>query len=325
MKQGIFLVVLLFLISGCSLTADVVKEELMPRENTTEPKIYFCPRDDCNKALFDFLASANSTIHCAFFDLDLKEIVDLLNEKSKTIDVKVVVDNQYFDELKQYSFIRKDTSKQYMHNKFCVVDSRKVFTGSFNPTYNDAYKNNNNALFIDSIYLAKNYEDEFSELWNDIFGAGRKTENKIIYLNDKEYESYFCPEDGCAEKIEAVLKKANNSIFFMAFSFTHPGIATTIAIKLSENISVKGIFEKRTVSNYSSYVFLAYQGADLAADTNPYSMHHKVFIIDNKTVITGSFNPSKNADERNDENILIIHDSEIAGKYAEEFRYLWKH
>ena len=35
-------------------------------------------------------------------------------------------------------------------------------------------------------------------------------------------------------------------------------------------------------------------------------MHHKVFIIDEEIVITGSFNPSKNADTRNDENILII-------------------
>ena len=53
-------------------------------------------------------------------------------------------------------------------------------------------------------------------------------------------------------------------------------------------------------------------------------MHHKVFIIDNRTVITGSFNPTKNGDTRNDENILIIHDEKIAGKYLEEFNELNK-
>jgi len=52
-------------------------------------------------------------------------------------------------------------------------------------------------------------------------------------------------------------------------------------------------------------------------------MHHKVFIIDNETVITGSFNPTKNADLRNDENILIIHNKWIAKKYLKEFEKVW--
>jgi phosphatidylserine/phosphatidylglycerophosphate/cardiolipin synthase-like enzyme len=53
------------------------------------------------------------------------------------------------------------------------------------------------------------------------------------------------------------------------------------------------------------------------------TMHHKVFIIDNKTVITGSYNPTKNANERNDENILIIHDKKIAEKYLKEFERIY--
>ncbi len=53
-------------------------------------------------------------------------------------------------------------------------------------------------------------------------------------------------------------------------------------------------------------------------------MHHKVLIIDEETVITGSFNPTKNGDEGNDENVLIIHDKEIAKKFLGEFNYLKK-
>ena len=53
-------------------------------------------------------------------------------------------------------------------------------------------------------------------------------------------------------------------------------------------------------------------------------LHHKVFIIDEEIVITGSFNPSMNGDTRNDENILIIHDQDIAEKYLQEFGYLWQ-
>ena len=44
-----------------------------------------------------------------------------------------------------------------------------------------------------------------------------------------------------------------------------------------------------------------------------------MFIIDDKIVITGSMNPSKNGNEKNDENILIIHNPEIGALYREEF------
>jgi len=52
-------------------------------------------------------------------------------------------------------------------------------------------------------------------------------------------------------------------------------------------------------------------------------MHHKVFIIDNRTVITGSMNPTGAGDRKNDENILVIHDEDIAEKYIEEFLRLF--
>jgi phosphatidylserine/phosphatidylglycerophosphate/cardiolipin synthase-like enzyme len=48
-------------------------------------------------------------------------------------------------------------------------------------------------------------------------------------------------------------------------------------------------------------------------------MHHKVFIVDGKTVVTGSFNFSDSADEKNDENLIIIHDEAIAQQYRAEF------
>ena len=46
-------------------------------------------------------------------------------------------------------------------------------------------------------------------------------------------------------------------------------------------------------------------------------------MIDNETVITGSFNPSQNADISNDENLLIIHDEDISKMFLDEFRFVW--
>ena len=48
-------------------------------------------------------------------------------------------------------------------------------------------------------------------------------------------------------------------------------------------------------------------------------MHHKVMILDNKTVVLGSYNFTRNANEANDENILFIHDRDVAAQFREEF------
>jgi len=73
----------------------------------------------------------------------------------------------------------------------------------------------------------------------------------------------------------------------------------------------------------SKFNVLDYQGAEVRKDGNSATMHHKVFIIDEKIVITGSFNPSKNADTKNDENILVIENTELASKFLEEFDLVW--
>lgn len=52
-------------------------------------------------------------------------------------------------------------------------------------------------------------------------------------------------------------------------------------------------------------------------------MHHKFFVIDNKTVITGSFNPTKAADYSNDDNLVVIRNTEIAKQYSHEFQRIY--
>ena len=87
---------------------------------------------------------------------------------------------------------------------------------------------------------------------------------------------------------------------------------------------MRGIFDSgQSSSKYSQFKRLKEFGMDVKKDSNRYKLHHKVFIIDNETVVTGSFNPTSSADTKNDENILIIHDSELASLYLKEFDSLW--
>ena len=59
-------------------------------------------------------------------------------------------------------------------------------------------------------------------------------------------------------------------------------------------------------------------------DGNKYTMHHKVIVIDESTVITGSFNFTKSADQENDDNVLVIHNPDLAKLYLQEFERVWR-
>lgn len=297
-----FLLIVFVLSAACS--------QQIPEESGTI-EVYFCP-GNCEEQLLQRIRTANKSIHCAFFDLNVDSIITALSESPA--EVKVIVDKDNAAELSM-PFIRLDTRSAYMHDKFCIFDSKTVFTGSMNPTITDIGKNNNNILFIDSAYLSKNYEEEFSSMWNGKFGADSNVKHPQIILSGTHIENYFCPEDDCEEHIAEQLDAAHYSILFMQFSFTSD-VLGDIILEKSRAIDVKGIFEKSQNSQYSEYEKLKEISF---LDKSSGLLHHKVFIIDNQTVITGSMNPSKNGNENNDENIIIIHDLNIAGMYVEEF------
>jgi phosphatidylserine/phosphatidylglycerophosphate/cardiolipin synthase-like enzyme len=230
--------------------------------------------------------------------------------------VKILLNNIRF---------RNDTNPNYMHNKFCIIDDNIVTTGSFNPTDNDAYKNNNNLVIVKSKNLASNYNEEFKEMWSGTFGKGIKTTNtEVIIKNNITLVSLFCPDDHCSENIANALEKANESIYFMSFSFTDPLIANALVNMHKKNITIAGIIENNQANvQESRYNFLIFHKINLSLDQNKYFMHHKVFIIDSKIVVTGSMNPTNSGNLRNDENVLIIYDEDIAEKFVKEFRRLY--
>jgi len=311
--------------SGCiekeMPTGDIIQTPKIVSENSDRPEVYFCPKDECQEHLLEEIKKSEDYVYCAFFDLDLKDIIKEL--KNKDVDVKLVVDKTNADEVKSLNPIKNDDTYQLMHNKFCVIDGKIVITGSLNPTERGNFYNNNNMLIFSSKYLAKNYESEFEELWNEEFSFGEDVEYPIIYLNNKRIENYFCPEDFCSEHVIDVLNQAENSIYFMTFTFTSDEIGDIILEKNNEGLDIKGIFEKTRLSKYSEYEKFEENGIEVRMDKNKYVMHHKVFIIDEKIVITGSFNPTASANEKNDENILILYDEKIAKKYLDEFDCIW--
>lgn len=205
--------------------------------------------------------------------------------------------------LDRVEWITDDDRGALMHNKFCVFDKNTVWTGSWNPTKT---KQANNVVIIQSTVLADNYLDEFDELPG---GPWRVRRPQLIY-NNRLIENYFCPEDDCKEHVLAQLSSAQQSIRFMLSWVTDEDIIATLNERRND-IDVQGVLDNGIKSAQEQLPF-----------TTIADVHHKVFIIDGETVITGSYNPTKAGNERNDENILIIHDRSVAQQYLAEYDYV---
>ena len=213
-----------------------------------------------------------------------------------------------------------------MHHKFIVIDERYVWTGSYNTTYNGAYKNNNNVILIDSVALAHSFTQEFRELFSRM--QVRKPSGKVaayprVKLSDgTQISAYFSPKNDTISPLLKEIQSAEKSIHFMAFSFTHDRLGKAMRDRFEAGVDVQGVFEERQANNrYAEYKSMKEAGLSVALDENSGAMHHKVIVIDGETVITGSYNFSKNAETRNNENLLIIKgNQEIAEAYTSEFQ-----
>ncbi|MDX1991103.1 MAG: phospholipase D-like domain-containing protein [bacterium] len=219
-----------------------------------------------------------------------------------------------------------DSRSALMHNKFMILDSQVVWTGSTNFTINDVYRNNNNLIMLRSRRAVEAYQAEFDEMFGGQFGPRSSDSNSVNFAQDGvPIQIYFAPENQVLQRIVPVVQRAQTSIRFMTFSFTEATIAEAILARSEAGVSVQGIFETRgSETEFSELRPLFCAGLDVRQDGNPNTFHHKVIIVDNRIVITGSFNWSQNATTANDENLVIIEDPALAAQFSAEFDRVWQ-
>lgn len=289
-----------------------------------------------DRILAQKLTQAQTSIDAAVHEIDSERLAKaLIQAFNRGVQVRIVTEHDYADEPAIQDIqaagipVVTDAGRSgLMHNKFVVIDGRYVWTGSYNATNNDAYKNNNNAIWVDSPQLAANFTQEFLEMFQARqFGVSSPASlpHPVVAMPDgTRIFTYFAPENAVDTVLAAHLREARDSIVFLAFAFTHDGLGEIIRERFRAGVQIRGVFETRGANvSHSEYPHMRDAGLPVVQDTNPWSLHHKVMIIDGHTVVTGSFNFSRNAAQTNDENLLIVVGSrEIARLYTEEFERL---
>ena len=128
---------------------------------------------------------------------------------------------------------------------------------------------------------------------------------------------FFSPRGGCTEAAVQAIEAARSSILVQAYSFTSAPIAEALVKAHRRGVKVQVLLDKSQRSEkYSSATFVANAGIAALIDAKHAIAHNKVIVIDGDTVITGSFNFTKAAEESNAENMLVIKDANLAAAYT---------
>lgn len=277
--------------------------------------------------------SVQSTLDIAVFELNNEAITAAIKRAfERGVQVRIVTDDEHGLEDVDSTLVEleaegipivDDNRSGLMHNKFMIMDGLTVAIGSTNYTMNGVYRNNNNQLLVRSRRLAQAYQAEFNEMFEQkSFGITSPKGNGGNFTQDgTSMEVWFASEDPVISEILQEVNGAQKSIHFMAFSFTRDDLGTAMINRGRAGITVEGVFERTgSETSFSQMTPIFCAGFDVRQDGNSSIMHHKVIIIDEATVITGSFNFSNNAVESNDENLFIIRDADLAAQYMAEFR-----
>ncbi len=284
-------------------------------------------------ALIADIDAATRSVDMATYEYNLTSIADaLVRAEKRGVRVRLALDRENLDDPTMAEWagaaqgittpVTWEQTDAFMHSKFIIVDAKLVWTGSWNATNNDTYRNNNNLLRITAPALVANYQAEFAQMAANRFGTSKmpRTPNPRTKIAGVAVENYFTPSDGVSSHVVERINQARQSIDFLAFSFTSDAIGDAMIARQKANVPVRGIFEKRNATGIGSeYPRLRQAKADVISDGNCYTMHHKVIIIDQRIVITGSYNFTSRAESVNDENLLIIDDPAIATLYLDEF------
>ncbi|MBD3237912.1 MAG: hypothetical protein GF330_14530 [Candidatus Eisenbacteria bacterium] len=240
-----------------------------------------------------------------------------------------------------------------MHNKLWIFDAESpdpadpwVYTGSWNLTTQGTTTDAQNVLMIQDQALAAVCKAEIDEMWGSEtylpnpdqsrFGSNKSDDTpKIFNVGGKEVELYFAPSDPWLGAMVAEVENADYATHFCIMSWTRYDLCNELEERWMNvpGFEVRGVFDSGESGNdYSQYWPMHGEGeyawdppADVWLDQETGTLHHKYMILDvdrtgsDPVLITGSANWSTNANDENDENVILVHDPAIANVYFQEF------
>ena len=130
----------------------------------------------------------------------------------------------------------------------------------------------------------------------------------------------FSPNGGCTNMVVNQIDHAQREIRVMAYSFTSAPIGKALIRAKRRGVDVQVIEDNgEATHHWSEAGYLVRASIPVYLDTEAGIYHDKVMVIDEGTVIEGSFNWSAAAEFKNAENLLVIQSPELARYYLQNW------
>lgn len=225
-------------------------------------------------------------------------------------------------------FPAKGPVNRIMHNKFFVVDGRKIWTGSCNISDSGTGGYNANvALLIDSEKLASLYTQEFNSMWLGKFNQlkPKKYAPERLRIDGSAVSLYFSPQNnsmryGVEKEIQAARHSIDIAVFFLTNKFT----TSDLIAAHRRGVRVRVIVDATSAKNdYTKHELLREAGIPVKVENWGGKMHAKAAVFDRRSIIAGSMNWTAAGGTVNDENTLIIYNRRIAEEFSDFYERLW--
>lgn len=138
-------------------------------------------------------------------------------------------------------------------------------------------------------------------------------------------EVFFAPDDDCVERLRALIDDARQSLLVCVFTLTDNSLASRLLKAHARGVRVRIITDDEKALNAGSDIYRLIQaGLPVRTDKSPEHMHHKFAVFDQRLLVTGSYNWTRGAAQRNQENIVLTDDERLVAPFRDEFERLWK-
>lgn len=139
-------------------------------------------------------------------------------------------------------------------------------------------------------------------------------------------EVHFSPNGGCQEAVVHEIRKASQTIDIAMYYLTSRDIAKALVEAMENHVRVRIVMDQsQEIEASSKSGYLIKHGLEIRYHLGFGLMHNKFAVIDGKSLLTGSFNWTRTAEEKNEENMLIITgEPSLIGAYERRFAYLWE-
>ncbi len=338
-KIGLFAAVLISLFGNNMLHVIAISDRTESSIEVFFNNPYEQHRDDTLQSMIlEEIENAESRIYVATYNFtDTKTAQALIQAFKRGVEVRIVIhaENSDSDVMKDLARsgikIQKSNSDGLMHAKFIVIDYDLTISGSANMTPGSFFYDNNFMFRIVSSEMNSIFLNEFNEMFiSKKFGSNSpktKSSPTITLEDGTKILIRFAPEDNISNSLLSLIQASKKSIYVLAYSFASNDLGNALIDRYDDGLDIKVIFEgeKAFSDSGGEARYLQKAGVPIFMDGSDDSlMHEKVFIFDESVVSAGSYNFTRSADTKNDEQILIVQNKEIVDAFLDEFDKIYE-